>query len=168
MENNQILPQGWIEDSLENYLYQHKTKSHYIYIVVVLAVAAALVSLPFINVDISVAGMGVIRPQAERSVIVAPISEIVDEVFVTEGDHLVKGQPILRFRTSSADTRIGLQENVLLDINQQYADLTYLARGGRPPVFQSSARQQEYLSFLSKKEQIQTDISPSTVMFSRP
>ena len=159
MENNQILPQGWIEDILENYLYQHKTKSHYIYIVVVLAVAAALVSLPFINVDISVAGMGVIRPQAERSVIVAPISEIVDEVFVTEGDHLVKGQPILRFRTSSADTRIGLQENVLLDINQQYADLTYLARGGRPPVFQSSARQQEYLSFLSKKEQIQTDIN---------
>ena len=155
---NRILPQDWIEDSIENYLYHYRTTSHSIYIVIVIAIAAALISLPFIYVDISVEGTGIIRPKAERTIITAPISEIVDEVYVCEGDHLDKGQPILRFRTSSADTKINLHEDLLSDINQQYYDLTYLAKGERPPVFRSSARQQEYFSFLSQKSQIETDI----------
>ena len=89
--NSNILPEDWIDDSLENYLYHHTTKSHIIYVVVVLAVSAALISLPFIYVDITVNGSGIIRPTAERSTITAPVSEIVDSVFVHEGDKLIKG-----------------------------------------------------------------------------
>jgi len=91
MENSNILPEDWIDDSLENYLYHHTTKSHIIYVVVVLAVSAALISLPFIYVDITVNGSGIIRPTAERSTITASVSEIVDSVFVHEGDKLIKG-----------------------------------------------------------------------------
>ena len=165
--NSNILPEDWIDDSLENYLYHHTTKSHIIYVVVVLAVSAALISLPFIYVDITVNGSGIIRPTAERSTITAPVSEIVDSVFVHEGDKLVKGQPVLRFRTSSEDTKIVYQKDLRSDLNEQYHDLCFLAKGIRPKTFQSSVRQQEYLSFLSQREQAETDLNQYRVEWQR-
>ena len=165
--NSNILPEDWIDDSLENYLYHHTTKSHIIYVVVVLAVSAALISLPFIYVDITVNGSGIIRPTAERSTITAPVSEIVDSVFVHEGDKLIKGQPVLRFRTSSEDTKIVYQKDLRSDLNEQYNDLCFLAKGIRPKTFQSSVRQQEYLSFLSQREQAETDLNQYRVEWQR-
>ena len=53
-----ILPNEWIENSIETYIYQHTTKSQVIYWVVLLAVTVTLVALPFIYVDISVQGSG--------------------------------------------------------------------------------------------------------------
>lgn len=53
-----LLPNEWIENSIETYIYQHTTKSQIIYWVVLAAVAAAIIALPFIYVDISVQGSG--------------------------------------------------------------------------------------------------------------
>ncbi len=61
-----LLPNEWIENSIETYIYQHTTKSQVIYWVVLLAVTVTLVALPFIYVDISVQGSGVVRPVAEK------------------------------------------------------------------------------------------------------
>lgn len=54
-----LLPNDWIENSIETYLYQHTTKSQKIYWVVLAAVILAFVSLPFIYVDVSVQGNGI-------------------------------------------------------------------------------------------------------------
>jgi len=51
-----LLPNEWIENSLETYIYQHTTKSQIIYWVVLLAITATMAALPFIYVDISVQG----------------------------------------------------------------------------------------------------------------
>ena len=42
-----LLPNEWIENSIETYIYQHTTKSQIIYWVVLAAVAAAIIALPF-------------------------------------------------------------------------------------------------------------------------
>lgn len=86
-----LLPNEWIENSIETYIYQHTTKSQVIYWVVLLAVTVTLVALPFIYVDISVQGSGVVRPVAEKAEITSSITEIVDSVFVKEGDQVNKG-----------------------------------------------------------------------------
>lgn len=159
--DNGILPQYWIEDSVENYFCKYKTTSNWFYIVIIIAVVVALLSLPFIYIDISVEGTGIIRPKTERSVVTSPVSEIVEEVFVREGDHLVRGQKILCFRTTIAETKIRQQEQMMENISQQCHDLSCLTSGSPPPVFHSSLKQQEYKSFVSNKHQIETAVSQS-------
>lgn len=41
-----LLPNEWIENSIETYIYQHTTKSQIIYWGVLAAVAAAIIALP--------------------------------------------------------------------------------------------------------------------------
>ena len=61
---NMLLPDEWIENSIETYIYQHTTKSQILYWIVLFAVIVTLVALPFIYVDISIQGSGVVRPVA--------------------------------------------------------------------------------------------------------
>ena len=77
-----LLPNEFIENSIETYIYRYTTSSQRIYWIVLAAVAITLVSLPFIYVDISVQGGGVIRPVAEKTEIKSPVNEIVDSVYV--------------------------------------------------------------------------------------
>jgi hypothetical protein len=51
---------------LEKQIFRHSRKSNTIYLIVALAVFAALLSLPFLYVDIVVHGVGVVRPIAEK------------------------------------------------------------------------------------------------------
>ena len=113
-----LLPNEWIENSIETYIYQHTTKSQVIYWVVLLAVTVTLVALPFIYVDISVQGSGVVRPVAEKAEITSSITEIVDSVFVKEGDQVNKGDVILRFRTDNSDYKINYQTSRKLKSQQ--------------------------------------------------
>ena len=110
-----LLPNEWIENSIETYIYQHTTKSQVIYWVVLLAITATLVALPFIYVDISVQGSGVVRPIAEKAEITSSVTEIVDSVFVREGEQVKKGDVILRFKTANSDYKISYQISRLND-----------------------------------------------------
>ena len=85
-----LLPNEWIENSIETYIYQHTTKSQIIYWVVLAAVTAAMIALPFIYVDISVQGSGVVRPVTEKTEIKSSITELIDSVYVREGDQVNK------------------------------------------------------------------------------
>ncbi len=158
MSNPQILPEEWIADSLENYLSKRHSKTNIIYVVVMLSVAVFLILLPFIYVDISVEGSGDIRPWEERNTLSSPVTEIIDRVYAKEGDFVKKGQPILRFRTNSTDTKIDYQETRLEDYRSQCHDLEYLAKGTRPSMFEAPNREQEYMSFIAQTNQIKSDI----------
>lgn len=158
MNNPQILPEEWIADSLENYLSKRHSKTNIIYIVVILSVAVFLILLPFIYVDISVEGSGEIRPWEERNTLSSPVTEIIDRVYVREGDFVKKGQPILKFRTNSTDTKIDYQKTKLDDYRSQCHDLEYLVKGTRPGMFDAPNREQEYLSFIAQTNQIKSDI----------
>ncbi len=72
-----LLPNDWLENSIECYIYQYKTKSQKIYWVILAAVIITFISLPFIYVDISVQGGGIVRPVAEKTQLISPITELV-------------------------------------------------------------------------------------------
>lgn len=146
-----LLPNEWIENSIETYIYHHTTKSQIIYWVVLAAIVITCMSLPLIYVDISVQSNGVVRPVAEKSEIKAAISEIVDRVYAREGQKVRRGDKILSLRRSAADVKIGYQESRLYDYNCHLSDLEHLAKGNRPHTFRSAARLQEYNSFIEKK-----------------
>lgn len=151
-----LLPEEWIENSIETYIYQRTTKSQMIYWVVLAAVTATLIALPFIYVDISVQGNGIVRPVTEKTEITSPVTEFVDSVCIREGEQVKKGDVILRFRTSGPDNKILYQTSRLADCDSHLADLAYLVKGECPPVFRSPTRQQEYAYFIRKKQELET------------
>lgn len=150
-----LLPNEWIENSIETYIYQHTTKSQIIYLVVLMAITVTIAFLPFIYVDISIQGSGLVRPIVEKTQITSPITELVDSVYVSEGEQVEKGDVILKFRTNDSDYKIDYQSNRLFDYESHLADLVYLTKGKRTPIFHSPARQQEYVYFLKKKNELE-------------
>lgn len=154
-----LLPNEWIENSIETYIYQHTTKSQIIYWIVLLAITTTIVALPFIYIDISVQGNGVVRPVAEKAEVTASITEYVDSVFVCEGDQVRKGDRILQFRTNGSDYKMNYQTSRLSDCTAQLADLEYLASGNCPVSFHSSVRQQEYAYFTKRKRELETSLA---------
>lgn len=162
-----LLPNEWIENSIETYIYQRTTKSQIIYWVVLLAVTATLAALPFIYVDISVQGNGIVRPVAEKAEVVSPITEFVDSVFVREGEQVCKGDTILRLRTNNSDHKISYQSSLLNDYQAHLADLTVLAKGDCPKVFRSAVRQQEYTYFNKRKKELETLLAQAEKEFER-
>lgn len=162
-----LLPNEWIENSIETYIYQHTTKSQVIYWVVLLAITATLLALPFIYVDISVQGSGVVRPIAEKAEITSSVTEIVDSVFVREGEQVKKGDVILRFKTANSDYKISYQISRLNDCSAQLMDLAYLAKGEKPNTFSSPVRQQEYIYFIRKKQELETALAQAEKEYMR-
>lgn len=154
----ELLPTEWVSDSVSTYLYQKRPKRHVIYTVMLAAVSAAIISLPFVYVDITVQSSGFVRPNGEISVITAPMTETVERVSAKEGDKLRKGDEILRFRTSAPDGKIKYQQERSKETNAHIADLELLSRGQRPQAFASAARQQEYAKYLSEQYRLKTDL----------
>jgi multidrug resistance efflux pump len=162
-----LLPNEWIENSIETYIYHHTTKSQIIYWIVLASVTIALVSLPFIYVDISVSGSGIVRPTGEKAEIVASVTEIVDTVFVQEGEQIQKGDTILRFQTNNTDYKIIYQSNRLNDCKAHLSDLIHLSEGECPPTFHSPVRQQEYSYFIKKRQELETALAQADKEFER-
>ena len=131
------------------------------------AVAAAIIALPFIYVDISVQGSGVVRPVTEKTEIKSAITELVDSVYVREGDRVNKGDVLLRFRTNNSDYKINYQTNRLNDYQAHLTDLAYLAKGECPVVFHSPVRQQEYTYFIKKKKELETSLAQAEKEYMR-
>ncbi|MDR0891940.1 MAG: HlyD family secretion protein [Mediterranea sp.] len=162
-----LLPNNWIENSIDAYNYRHRTRSQLIYWVVLLAVAAALVALPFVYVDISIQGSGVVRPVTEKTDIKATVTELVDSVYVREGEQVHKGDVLLRFRTNNEDYKIQYLSGRVDDYQAHLADLAYLANDKCPAVFRSPARQEEYSLFSSKKHELQTALAQAEKEYGR-
>jgi HlyD family secretion protein len=154
-----LLPPDWLNNSIESYTYRQTTHSQRIYWVVLIAVLSALVSLPFIYVDISVQGSGVVRPVAEKTEIKAPVTELVDSVYIREGTAVNKGDVILTFRASHSDYKIAYQSNRLTDYELHLADLNYLAKGQKPPVFSSPVRRQQYSYYIERRAELSTSVA---------
>lgn len=162
-----LLPPKWIENSIETYIYQNTTKSQKIYWVVLAAIVMAFIMMPFIYVDISVQSNGIVRPANEKTEIKATISEIINEIYVCEGQKVKKGELLLRFRASSSNEKIDYQSNRLKDFEAHIADLQFLTKGNKPVIFQSPTRLQEYHVFESKKKELQVAINQAKREYNR-
>lgn len=162
-----LLPPEFIKHSMDVYIDKHTTKSQKIYWIVLAAILAAIISLPFIYVDVSVQDRGVIRPLAEKTELKAPVSEFVDSVYVKEGTFLSRGDTLLTFRRTNANYKIQYQQNRLDDYQAHLKDLEQLVKGKKPIIFHSAARQQEYAYFCRQKREHENRMEKATKDFER-
>lgn len=105
-----IIHAEYIEDSIDAYIAKYSATSGKIYWLVLIVVVVILISLPFIYVDVSVQEPGIIRTIAEKTEIKSNITELVDSVFVKEGQSLNQGDTILTLRQSSSNYQIQYQQ----------------------------------------------------------
>jgi multidrug resistance efflux pump len=154
-----LIPSEFIKNSMDVYLRQHPPKGRRIYWFVLLAMVASLAALPFIYVDVSVQDAGIIRPVAEKTEIKSGITEVVDSIYVGEGQVLNPGDTILTFLPANPDYQIHYRQMRLEDFQAHLNDLQSLAKGLQPDSFCSATRQQEYWLFILHKREQETTLS---------
>lgn len=145
----QLFPVEVIEQSAFTWLPRVRVRTQLIYTTVLVAVLLSLIALPFIKVDVSVKSAGIIRPVTEKNELRSLVAGTIAEVLVTEGQHVEKGQLILRLQEDISNSKL-LQTSFELKQRETYvSDLSRLAGGGGGGGLQSALYQQQYSRFVS-------------------
>jgi multidrug resistance efflux pump len=156
-----LLPSEFIKSGIDAYIAKSAIRFRKIYWSFLLVVVVTLVALPFIYVDVSVHDAGIIRPVAEKTEIRASITELVDSVYLKEGQTVNQGDTILTFLPANPDHKINYQQLRLTDFQEHLNDLKYLAKGINPQSFNSATRRQEYYLYIQQKREYETILSKS-------
>ncbi|GHV21936.1 hypothetical protein FACS189428_3170 [Clostridia bacterium] len=153
-----LVPAEFIKNSMDVYLHEHSSTSRKIYWLVLIAIVIALGSLPFIYVDVSVQDTGIIRPVTEKTEIKSSITELVDSIYVREGQTVNQGDTILTFLPANPDFQIDYQQKRLEDFREHLNDLQSLSKGVRPDTFASGTRRQEYSLYVQRTREQETNV----------
>lgn len=156
-----IFPIEITEHSIEQHWAEHSTRSQAIYLTLVLAVVAALASLPFIYVDVSVPSSGLLRPIAEKTELKSPISGKVAQVLVSDNQYVERGELLLTVQTDLLDQQLTFRQQRLQELGQYISDLSYLLSTKEltkapTPSLRSSLYQQAHYEFYQRVGEIQT------------
>jgi multidrug resistance efflux pump len=102
--------------------------SRAIYLICLLLVAGLMASLPLVRVGVCVTGGGMIRPLQEKAKIIPVMSGLVEEIYVAEGDHVRRSEPVLKLRSYDAVSNLQLLNAELEETDRYLADLKGLMR----------------------------------------
>ena len=147
---DRLYPTDIVEDTVEYHLAKNSTKSQVIFITVVLTLVIAIVSLPFIYVDVTVQGTGIIRPVTEKTEVKALVSGRISGIFVMDGQTVQKDDTLLIIQSATLASQYSLLEKQKQETEDYIADLEKLVIL-KASDFNSEKYQGEYFKF---KEQI--------------
>jgi HlyD family secretion protein len=145
-----------MQHSSYTWLPRVKVRTQLIYLTVLMAILAALVSLPFIKVDVSVKAGGLVRPVTEKHELRNLVAGTIAEVLVTDGQKVQKGQEILRLQEEISNSKLQQNSWELGQREKYIHDLSILA-SGRGGGLQSALYRQQYQRYQSAlNEQLAT------------
>ncbi len=151
--SNKLYPAEIIESTVEYHLAKNSTKSQVIYITVILAFVIAIVSLPFIYVNITVQGSGIVRPVTEKTEVKALVSGRVSGIFIKDGQAVQKGDTMLIIQSAKLTSQYALLEKQKQENENYIADLKKLVIL-KASTFKSDKYQGEYFRFKDKITQV--------------
>ena len=124
----QLFPPEIIENTTEAYLPNVAVRNQFIYILALLMVVGALLSTPFVFVDVSVQSNGIIRTVAEKSEVRSLVSGLISSVQVKENTPVRMGQTLFILKTDVLDTKIRLNNYQQQEKNRFMQDLSILVK----------------------------------------
>src|SRR5580692_7148894 len=95
---SQLYPSSVLQHSTSTWLPKVRVKTQIIYTISLVALVATLAALPFIKVDVSTNGTGLVRPVEEKNELHSLVSGTIEEILVTDGQHVEKGQLLMRLQ----------------------------------------------------------------------
>lgn len=126
MENNKIFPPEILEYTADYHFHQHNTRSMLVYQMLLIMVIVGFIAMFFIKVDVSVRSTGIIRSINDKNEIKALVGGRVDSLYITENQHVEKGQVLLTIQADILNEQNDLilaQQN---DYQHQVEDLKRL------------------------------------------
>lgn len=142
----QLFPVEVVQNSVQTWLPRVKVRTQVIYITVLVAILLTIISLPFIKVDVSVKAGGLVRPVTEKNELRAMAAGTIEEVLVTEGQKVQKGQVLLRLQEDVSKGRL-IQANYELGQREAYIHDLRILSGGGGGGLQSPLYRQQYQRF---------------------
>lgn len=131
----QLFPKEFINVSLEHYIFLINRKTNAIYILIVVFLIAAIVSLPFISIDVTKKATGVITTQEQRFQLITPVGGIVSSQNVIENKLVKTGDPIVHFDASRINKEIDQTNKRINQLESFIADLNHLINGSYVQIF---------------------------------
>lgn len=126
-----IIPLGNPEDSLEAHLTRHSRRTQAIYLTIVTLVLCVITALPFVRVNLSVQGMGIIRPETDKHEVRAAASGFVETVNLHRSASVKAGDPLLQLETGGMVDRIEELKERIAETAASIADLEELIEPDR-------------------------------------
>ncbi|WP_343671028.1 HlyD family efflux transporter periplasmic adaptor subunit [Chitinophaga sp.] len=150
-----LFPAAIMQHSVFNWLPRVRAHTQVIYVTVLVGILCILAALPLIKVDVSIAANGIVRPVTEKTELRSLVAGTIEQVLVTDGARVEKGQVLLRLQEDINNSKLAQNNFELSQREAQIKDLQTLVAGGNR--LQSPLYQQQYARFrASLQEQAAT------------
>lgn len=163
-----------------NYPYSFSVKydsgwsSHIIYCVIIIAILLTFILLPFIGIQISVNGRGIIQPSIERTELVASVSGRIVQVRMKDNQSILRGDTLLIIDSSLSEQqgrvinlRSSLLRQYLDDIVQILKQTEWPDTESKEPDLRTEQYQAVWQQFLQESEEHQLKIRQSERVLDR-
>jgi membrane fusion protein, peptide pheromone/bacteriocin exporter len=138
----------------ESFLRKRGRNPLYVYWTALVMCAGALLSLPLIDVDVTVQERGRVRPATERTAIMARTAGFISSIRVHDNDLVHAGDTLLTLNAQGLQAKVDFNVFQTQVLNRELADLRYLLdRGGnKRPVSVNDLQTAKYISEYDKFE----------------
>ena len=106
-----LFPPEIINYSTEAHFVKRQSKTWIVYLFVLVFVTAAIVSLPFIYVEVSTQARGIIRSEFDNNRLQAVVSAEVIDVRITENQLVTQGDTLLVLNSENIAVQINRAQN---------------------------------------------------------
>jgi multidrug resistance efflux pump len=154
----QLFPTDVLENSVEGYLPRVAVRSQWIYTITILAVILALFSLPFLYIDISIPGNGILRTKNEKTELRSLVNGVIQNVAVSENQSVKKGEVLYEVNSQELSAKFQLNKDQQITRTSFMHDLGKLVRLSKESLydhhtFSTSLYAQQFFSFQSKMQE---------------
>ena len=155
---SQLFPPEIINYSTESHFSRTYSKTWIVYLFVLAFVTAAIISLPFISVEVSTQARGIIRSEFDNNRLQTVVSAQVMDVRITENQLVLQGDTLLVLNSDNILVQINRAQERINENNAFINDISFLLSDNF-----SSVRTPRYLSegnlFRSTENEQQTRIA---------
>lgn len=152
--------------NLQNLIAKNKKRSNAIYLVVIVAVEVFLLSLPFIEVDVTSQSRGLVRAKTDM----VPVSVLVNGKIVAinlkNNATVRKGDTLIKISKQALETDKMVQDTLQNSVQNQLQDITNLLNNNTTDLKTNSARE-DYYKYQAQKNELQSKIDQTQINFNR-
>ncbi len=113
----------YTQEALKNH---YRGKYSWLYIMLLFFVIIIIISLPFINVDVTSQCRGVLRSRIDNVPIISLVQGKIEYINLKNNKHVKEGDTLLCISSPSLEEKIYAKESILEDLSRQYIDVQSL------------------------------------------
>jgi multidrug resistance efflux pump len=154
----QLFPPDILENSIEGYLPRVAVRSQWIYAVTVAAIILTLFSLPFLYIDISIPGNGILRTKNEKTELRSLVNGVIRNVMISDNQSVKKGEVLYEINSQELSAKFQLNQDQQKERTSFINDLGKLLHLDKESLYNShtfgtSLYGQQFFLFQSKMQE---------------